>query len=229
MTTFDRPLRRSALLAWLVLAALTLPAAARPMQFSLQGPAEDCASCTWILAEGEIDSGTPERFREFLAQTPDAPRLVRLNSLGGFIAFAMRLGQMMREGGFDTTVGRAKLRNPDGSITTQLSDCYSACTIAFLGGIRRSVTSGVFGIHRPMIRRWRATDPAFDREQTETSLEIWNVYIGIYALRMGASADFASRTFADPAMRRLSHDDLVLLKIVTGPVSKPAAAKPGPG
>jgi hypothetical protein len=229
MTTFDRPLRRSLLLAWLALAALALPAAARPMEFSLQGPAVDCASCSWILAEGEIDSGTPERFQAFLAQTPDAPRLVRFNSLGGFIAFAMRLGQMMREGGFDTVVGQAKLRNPDGGTTTQLSDCYSACTIAFLGGIRRSVTSGVFGIHRPMIRRWRADEPAFDREQTEMSLEFWNVYIGIYALRMGASADFVSRTFADPAMRLLSHDDLVTLKIVTEPVTKPAAAKPGPG
>jgi hypothetical protein len=230
MPNRDRPSRLPwlGLLAGALLTIGTLPAQARPMAFSRQGPAVGCDSCYWILAEGEIDAGTPGRFQAFLAQEPDAPRLVRLNSIGGLIAFGMRLGQLMREGGFDTVVGQAKVRSADGSTTTQLSNCYSACTIAFLGGVHRSIGDGVFGIHRPVIRPTSPDQPAFDAEQTETALSFWTYYIGVYALQMGISADFVSKTFADPSIRLLGHDDLVRLNIVTGFPLKPATAKPKP-
>lgn len=221
-------MRWPGLLLGAVLAAVTLPAAARPMEFSRQGPAADCADCYWILADGEIDDRAPDRFRDFLAREPDPPRLVRLNSTGGMVAFAMRLGQMIREGGFDTVVGQARLRDTDGGADIQPSDCYSACTIAFLGGIRRSVTAGEFGIHRPSIRRFRPDDVPLSREQTKAALRFWITYLSAYALRMGVDAEFVAKSFTDPKIRPLDRADLVRLKVVTKAVAKPGGAKPTP-
>ncbi len=58
---------------------------------------------------------------------------VRLNSDGGNAVGGIRLGYLIRERGFDTSV-------PAGA------ECHSACSMAFIGGVSRSV-SGVYGIH----------------------------------------------------------------------------------
>lgn len=58
---------------------------------------------------------------------------VRLNSNGGSAVGGIRLGIFMRERGFDTVV-------PAGA------ECHSACSMAFIGGVSRSV-SGIYGIH----------------------------------------------------------------------------------
>jgi len=204
----------STLLAGLFWAAAVQAATADAMTFSRQGPAEDCATCFWILAEGEIDSSTPGRFDDFLAQHPDAPRLVRLNSRGGLIVFAMRLGQMIREGGFDTVVGRVKMHHADGRIETQFSNCYSACTLAFLGGLRRRVDRGDFGIHRPAIDRARI-GRTVDEEQIEQGMRLSGFVFAAYVVQMGVDAEFITRSFADPDIHLLDHDDLVRLKVVT--------------
>lgn len=201
-------------MAGLFWAAAVQAAPAGAMRFSLQGPAEDCATCVWILAEGEIDNSTPGRFDDFLATHPDAPRLVRLNSPGGLTVFAMRLGQMIREGGFDTVVGRARMHHADGRIETQLSDCYSACTLAFLGGLRRRVDGGEFGIHRPAFDRARIRR-AVDQEQIDRAMRLSGYVFAAYVVRMGADPEFITRTYADPDIHLLGHDDLVRLKVVT--------------
>ena len=204
----------SLLMAGLFWAAAAQPAMAGSMKFKLQGPAEGCATCFWILAEGEVDRSTPGRFDDFLARTPDPPRLVRLNSHGGLIVFAMRLGQMIREGGFDTVVGRATMRHADGRIETQFSNCYSACTLAFLGGRRRRVDGGNFGIHRPAIDRARI-GRTVDQEQIERGMRLSGFVFAAYVVQMGVDADFITRSFADPDLHLLDHDDLVRLKVVT--------------
>jgi uncharacterized protein YecT (DUF1311 family) len=59
--------------------------------------------------------------------------LVSLNSEGGSMIGGLALGAFIRESGLDTIV-------PSGA------ECHSACTIAFLGGVARTVV-GKFGIH----------------------------------------------------------------------------------
>ncbi|WP_052121492.1 COG3904 family protein [Inquilinus limosus] len=216
-----RPACLSLLLAGLLGAAAAQPAAAASMTFKLQGPAQDCAACFWILAEGEIDRSTPGRFEAFLARTPDPPRLVRLNSHGGLIVYGTRLGQMIREGGFDTVVGRVKIRRGDGRAETQFSNCFSACTLAFLGGVRRRVDGGDFGIHRPAVDQARV-GRAVDAEEIRQAMRLSGYLIAAYVAQMGVDPDFITRSFAGPDIRLLDHDDLVRLKVVTDGAGKPA-------
>lgn len=204
----------SLLMAGLFWAAAANGAVAAAMKFSLQGPAEDCATCFWILAEGDIDSSTPRRFDDFVARIPDPPRLVRLNSYGGVIVFAMRLGQMFREGGFDTVVGQVRMRHADGRIETQFSTCLSACTLAFLGGVRRRVEGGDFGIHRPRVDKTRV-GRAVDAEEIKQAMRLSGYLVAAYVAQMGVDAEFITRSFAGPDIRLLDHDDLVRMKVVT--------------
>jgi uncharacterized protein YecT (DUF1311 family) len=58
---------------------------------------------------------------------------IELNSPGGNLVGGIRLGAFIRDSGFDTAVIAG-------------AECHSACTIAFLGGVSRSVV-GKFGVH----------------------------------------------------------------------------------
>jgi hypothetical protein len=214
----------SLLMAGLFWAAAAESAAAGSMKFKLQGPAEGCATCFWILAEGEIDRTTPGRFDDFLARTPDPPRLVRLNSHGGLVVFATRLGQMIREHGFDTVVGRVRMSHADGRIETQYSSCFSACTLAFLGGVRRQVDGGNFGIHRPAVDPARV-GRAVNAEEIRKAMQLSGYLVAAYVAQMGVDAEFITRSFAGPEIRLLDHDDLVRMKVVTDGAG--AAAAPG--
>jgi hypothetical protein len=214
----------SLLTAGLFWAMAAESAAAGSMKFKLQGPAEGCATCFWILAEGEIDRTTPGRFDDFLARTPGPPRLVRLNSHGGLIVFATRLGQMMREGGFDTVVGRVRMRHADGRTETQFSNCFSACTLAFLGGVRRRVDGGDFGIHRPAVDKARV-GRTVDAEEIRQAMRLSGYLVAAYVAQMGVDAEFITRSFAGRDIRLLDHDDLVRMKIVTDGPGR--AADPG--
>lgn len=212
------------LMAGLLWAAAARAETAGSMKFKLQGPAEDCLTCFWILAEGEIDRTTPGRFEDFLTRTPDPPRLVRLNSHGGQVVFATRLGQMFREGGFDTVVGRVKIHHADGRAETQFSNCFSACTLAFLGGVRRRVDGGDFGIHRPVIDKARI-GRTVSAEEIRQAMRLSGYLVAAYVAQMGVDAEFITRSFAGRELRLLDHDDLVRMKVVTDGIG--GAAPPG--
>ena len=89
-----------------------------------------------IDATGPFVKGTAAEFRLFVEQNKIKDgAVVVLESNGGSVAEALSMGHMIRQMGFDTEVN---------------SHCFSSCTLAFLGGVRRNVR-GVkpeFGVHR---------------------------------------------------------------------------------
>jgi hypothetical protein len=73
------------------------------------------------LAVGVITDATPRAFAEFVkSNSPSAP--IELISPGGNLLAALKLGEMIRNGGYDTSLG---------------DFCVSACAYAILGGVRR--------------------------------------------------------------------------------------------
>lgn len=73
------------------------------------------------LAVGEITKDTPKAFTKFAGKNPpDAP--IQFVSPGGDIVSALKLGERIREGGYDTSLGEI---------------CASACAYAILGGVHR--------------------------------------------------------------------------------------------
>src|SRR5271165_4240580 len=94
-----------------------------------------------IFAEGVITQGTAERFARLVKdkQISDGA-VVIFNSPGGLVAEALEFGRLIRTAGFETSLGTKDRK--DGV-------CFSACTLAFLGGVRRTIGSNMlFGVHR---------------------------------------------------------------------------------
>ena len=145
---------------------LASAAAAEPMAFDLltiSGPAP-CAKrrcpradirADVISAEGEINNDTGDAFNAFIQQhagDPDFRPLVLLNSPGGTVVGAMKLGLLFRQIGASVLVARARATEGSGDLHVVSGYCMSACVYAFFGGKRRIIPpASHLGIHRMAI------------------------------------------------------------------------------
>lgn len=129
--------------------------AGEAMRFALYQPCPGSASVcgTRILAAGEIVASTPRDFLEFVARNKIAGEMtVCFHSPGGSLAGGLGLGRAIRKLRFDTCLEREYSEETvrDG-LRTLVSEaaCASACTFAFLGGVKRDVDDVVrFGVHQ---------------------------------------------------------------------------------
>jgi hypothetical protein len=98
----------------------------------------------FIYANGPFTSGTAKEFASFIeSKRISAGAVVIFNSPGGLVSEALELGRAIRAAGFDTEVGVQE------RTASSRGECYSACTLAFLGGVNRTIPSeAVFGVHR---------------------------------------------------------------------------------
>jgi hypothetical protein len=81
-----------------------------------------------LYADGPFVTGTAKEFASFIkSKQTTAGAVVIFNSPGGIVSEALELGRAIRAAGFDTDVGVEGMHGRSG-------ECYSACTLAFLGG-----------------------------------------------------------------------------------------------
>lgn len=151
----------------LTVVGLILPSAAfaSAMSFGVARLGTDAACrsrCVDVItAKGEINNETAARFVGFLAENlrdRDLRPLVLIESPGGTVLGAMKLGAVFRKLGAGVVVAGA--RGSDASRAPRLvpADCLSACVYAFMGGKRRLVPPiSRLGIHR-MVVDTRGTD-----------------------------------------------------------------------
>jgi hypothetical protein len=171
------------------------------------------------LAVGTITNTTPAAFAEFAAKNPPyAP--IEFTSPGGNLLAALRLGEQIRSGGYDTSLGEV---------------CASACAYAMMGGVNRYVAqqsfdadadydnrnagaSGTkFGIHQfyqsealdePQRKAFSAIDKSSDQVIMGVLLE--------YVLRMGGDVRLVSVASKIPPwqeMRWLTQDEMIAWKV----------------
>jgi len=126
----------------LALGWLPVPAAADSLTIRVDPPgvekrAQD--NSRWdIYLEGEIEAGAAERVRQELAQIGSDGADVHLDSPGGSLVDGIRIGRLLRSIAATTNVG-----------VQGRGRCFSACALAFLGGVYRYVPEGsLYGVHR---------------------------------------------------------------------------------
>jgi hypothetical protein len=122
------------------------------MKFDLRPPDRLAAAITsdsaWtIYATGIIDNGAPDRLQGLIKKhNIPAGSTVEISSPGGSLMAGMKLGQVFRASGFDAEVGQS---DPTDTTASRSGQCFSACTLAFLGGRWRFLRSGsIYGVHR---------------------------------------------------------------------------------
>jgi hypothetical protein len=104
----------------------------------------------WALyLDGPIDSEAALRLDNYIKQNK-VPRdsWVILNSPGGSLLQGMELGKVIRKYNLRTDVG-VRPKGASRRLEYDPGGCYSACTLAYLGGSFRFLHSGShFGVHR---------------------------------------------------------------------------------
>jgi hypothetical protein len=116
-------------------------------------------STAWnIVLEGEIDSEAPSRVKAALQKTGLDGADVYINSLGGNLFVGMEIGRLIRRTGANTHVGTLVADISGGALArvtgrkavkAKPGYCYSACSLAFLGGVHRYVPPGSeYGVHQ---------------------------------------------------------------------------------
>lgn len=174
-----------------------------------------------VVADGDITAETPEAFQAFLDSSPfDGFRfVVALNSGGGSLTGGLRLGQMIREEGLDTTVEAYPLETATGKpgYASRPGECYSACAIAYLGGVRRAMPEHAhLGFHQ-----FSSAGGSFDTQDsvymTESVAQLMGATVLGYILNMGGEPElFARLSEALPhEMWEPDPDELAAFKIIT--------------
>ena len=96
-----------------------------------------------IVADGEINKDTPEKFQKFLDTSPfdGSIYIVALNSDGGNLNAGLKLGRLIRKNKLDTTVAKYPYVGKDNPNSHNAANggCFSSCALAFLGGRRRFI------------------------------------------------------------------------------------------
>ncbi|MCV0352378.1 MAG: hypothetical protein K5863_20055 [Nitratireductor sp.] len=143
---------------------------------------------------GDIDAGFAKRFIEFLNSHPDLEE-VTLGSAGGSVADAIVAGLAIRHRGLSTTI---------------YGNCYSACPLVFLGGVRRVVWAAPYRLGFHQIYQGEGVPLPFDDD----------TYIALagYAERMGADAELLLLWMYSAGPEEIYEppvDDLCLARIAT--------------
>ena len=98
---------------------------------------------TRVYLDGPIDAGAPDRLTKALDGV-NGKIAVWLNSPGGNLFAGMQLGRIIRTHGASTHIINYR--------TILAGECYSACSLAFLGGVYRFNDNGArYGVHRASV------------------------------------------------------------------------------
>jgi hypothetical protein len=156
----------------------------------------------YIFADGYFCSDTDQKFQQFLTQNPPkAPNtIVVLNSGGGDLAAGLRMGTIIRQQNMWTQVGsQLPLMIPQNeNIPAQTvpyiaepasppfpGECASACTLAFMGGINRTIGyASNYGVHQ-FESTSQTPDPTLQAQTEAVSAAIVT-----YLSQMGISPDY---------------------------------------
>ena len=192
-----------------------------PMRFTWVACQPDCRG--WIGAVGIVTSDTPKDFEEFTRGRDLDGATIVLDSSGGSVNDAIRMGRRWRKLGLLTTVGTTiEMQTPSGlqpAVAPQ-AWCESMCVFLLLAGKTRYVPDEA---HVRVHQIWmgdRADDP---RAASYTAQDLMIVERDIgrlakYTFDMGATGDLLSLSLNVPPweeLHELSGDELRLTNLVT--------------
>lgn len=130
-------------ISWM-LVFIAIPISAMNLEQIVENNANAQEAMAYVVS-GPIEVGDGEKFYEFVKQNPDPSRVI-LDSPGGALIEGIKIGMIIRELGLNTEVGR--LVYSEGVPEFSPGLCASACAIAFLGGVERSINNSKLGFHQ---------------------------------------------------------------------------------
>ena len=178
------------------------------------------AGATFVL-DGVIEPGDTDRFKAYFEANADGFGFaVALNSPGGSMMEGIRLGEYLRQTGIHTVVAQypersAGMEDFDYSAVQSIpgAQCSSACALAFLGGVERSIDAGgKIGFHQ-----FYGGGDERSAAETMASTQAVSAMVANYLRQMGAAPElFELMSVTPPEELFVPIDtDLVALGITT--------------
>ena len=108
----------------------------------------------FIYMEGEFGVDTYRNFLKYIKNFKDIKE-IKINSNGGLVATAMKIGSYIKEHKYNTGVDDEM-------------HCYSACGFVYFAGAKKSLQGGAkIGLHRPYIPNQKDTPKSIRRVKKE--------------------------------------------------------------
>ncbi len=158
-----------------------------------------------IYVTGQFRDGDASRFANFVERNQLEMANIVFDSPGGSLVEGLTLGRLIRELGFDTSIGN--LTDEPGRNSNSV--CASACAYAFAGGsIRTMVQGSRLGLHQ--FRSASNTGASEAEAQTVSAILV------SYLTEMGIDAQaFAIASMAQPnEMVWLTYDDAMEINLI---------------
>lgn len=179
-----------ALLLWAL--GLAAPATAQTIREVTLGNAVEAIV---IAIDGPIEADTARRFRALIGEGPREGFRVLLNSRGGNLQAGLELGQIFRDRGYQTEVGRLQPCEDCGLSGVEVSRnaiCASSCAFAFMGGERRLLQGDrQLGLHQFSARQSPAAallDPEGGLTEGYNVSQLTTAILVNYLVEMGIDA-----------------------------------------
>lgn len=200
------------------------------MEFASVPLEKDCSSTHCpraMIAEGEISDDSPAKFARFLRhemQVPGLHALIFINSPGGNVESALKLGALLHEAGASAVVGRPvvglrtaeqpsrRRATPTMGLSVVPGQCASACVYTLMGAKKRMVPEGArLGVHRMSARiHMHAPEGGHGLQSRVFAGETEIRTLREYARSVGGSQDLISLAESTPhdRIRVLSADEI---------------------
>ena len=124
-----------------------------------------------LLVYGTISKSDADYVAQHEADFRNQSLGVYLNSVGGDVAAAMKIGRIIRD--------------HEATVSTDNAKCFSSCALIYIAGVTRFNTNGLIGLHRPYL----AAD-ALNRGAIERAAPLMLQRIKDYVREMGVSDAF---------------------------------------
>lgn len=134
-------------------------------------------------------------------------RVIVFDSPGGSVGTAIQLGRMIRAAGLDT-------------LQVRQLQCASACSLAFLGGVRRVAETGSIGVHRASFD----TSSGMSADEAVAQIQAGTAQVMAYMTEMGVDPKLmeVALSYDRSDMRYLSASEMADLRVTNVAVNNPS-------
>jgi hypothetical protein len=153
----------------------------------------------YLMVSGRFDAD--DDLRKFdIAVVQDHPVAVSFNSPGGNVAKSLELGRKIRAAGLPTIQARS-------------NDCASACSLAFMGGVKRFAEPGSIGVHKSSF----SDISGMDVHEAVSAVQQITAQVVVYMAEMGVDAGLLqlSLSYDSDDIRYLSGSEMKKFRVTT--------------
>lgn len=172
--------------------------------WALKFDATKVGDLAFVLVSGKFEAN--ESLAWFTnAVSQGGSKYVTFDSPGGNPETAIRLGQMIRAAGLNT-------------FQLRTSECASACSLAFLGGVERMADPGSIGVHRASF----SDGPAVSADEAVAGIQALTANTITYLTKMGVDPKLLAMalSYDRSDMRYLSSSEMAELRVTTSDITQ---------